>query len=157
MGTTLLQHLLHPSDFSQLAERIGRLTTARDDDIIETEYRMKHANGEWRWFHNFDTVLTRTLEGTPQQILSTARDITVRKQLEEAAQESAILAALGRMTTRLAHEINTPLASVKNSLLLIKSAIPPDHPEATYVTWCERELDRLERVVQRLLTAPQAE
>lgn len=154
MGTGILHYLVHPEDIQQFAERIRRLAEARDDDVVETECRMKHADGEWRWFHNLDTVFSRTDEGTPQRMLSASRDITTRKRLEEAARDSEIVAARNRLTARIAAEINTPLASAKNSLQLLKGAIPPEHPIAKYMNWCEQELDRIEHLVRQLLAAP---
>jgi PAS domain S-box-containing protein len=152
MGTGLLQQLLHPDDCLRLADRIERFVTARDGDVIEAEYRLKHANGEWRWFHSLDTVFLRTVEGVPQQILGTARDITERKRMEEALRESETLAALDRMTSRLAHEINNPLASIKNALLLLRNAVPANHPDAKYLSLGEREIDRIARVIRQMPT-----
>ena len=61
--------------------------------------------------------------GGREMMLSIERDITQRKAAEEALQASQSrllssekLASLGRLTAGLAHEINTPLASVMNSL-----------------------------------------
>ena len=39
------------------------------------------------------------------------------------------LAATGRVAAQVAHEINNPLAGIKNSFRLIKGAIPADHPD----------------------------
>jgi PAS domain-containing protein len=44
---------------------------------------MKNAYGQWRWFHTWEAVYSRTSEGLPEKIVGTAIDITDRKQLEE--------------------------------------------------------------------------
>jgi signal transduction histidine kinase len=62
---------------------------AEDDTVIETEYRMRHSNGEWRWLHTYNTIFTRDSNGEPRQILGTAQDITERKRLEQEVLEIA--------------------------------------------------------------------
>jgi len=74
--------LLHPEDVTQLTDRVRRLDDAEDGEIIETEYRLKSADGGWRWFHSRDTVFARA-DGLPLQILGAAQDITERKRAEE--------------------------------------------------------------------------
>ena len=75
-------NLLHPDDLPHLTTRIRRLDQAREGEIIEAEYRLRSASGEWRWFHSRDTVFAR-IDGLPQQILGAAQDITERKRAEE--------------------------------------------------------------------------
>jgi PAS domain S-box-containing protein len=71
--------LLHPEDLPKLAAIKQRLATARDGEVIENELRMKNANGEWRWLHTWEVVFNRTSEGLPNQIFTTAMDITACK------------------------------------------------------------------------------
>ncbi|BAY22903.1 two-component hybrid sensor and regulator [Calothrix sp. NIES-2100] len=86
MGTNLFQILLHPDDLSRLPAQLSRLKIAKDGEIIEYEYRMRHANGEWRWLYSWDAVFSRDAEGQVQQIIGTAQDITVRKLAEQENQ-----------------------------------------------------------------------
>lgn len=80
---SLFNKLWHLNDLAVLSERIKRFEQAKDGEVIETEYRLKHRLGEWRWFYSRDTIFSRTPEGKPWQILGTATDITNRKQMEE--------------------------------------------------------------------------
>jgi len=61
------------------------------------------------------------------------------------------LAATGRMVARIAHEINNPLAGIKNSFLLIKNAIPKDYPYYDYVPRIEKEIDRIIRIMRQMI------
>lgn len=79
MGKAFFAEFLHPEDVPKLAEIKKRLATARDGEVIENEFRMKNAHGEWRWLHTREVVFSRTSEGLPEQILSTALDITTCK------------------------------------------------------------------------------
>ena len=86
-SATVLRKLLHPEDVARVTTCLQRWATAADGDLVETEYRVKHASGEWRWLQGRETVFTRTAAGVPHQILGTAQDITARKRLEELLQE----------------------------------------------------------------------
>ena len=83
-GSAFFRQVLHPADLSYLSGELPRrFATAQDGDVIETEYRIQHANGRWCWFFSRDVVLTRSAGGAPRQILGTAQDITQRKRIEK--------------------------------------------------------------------------
>ncbi|MEQ9552214.1 MAG: PAS domain S-box protein [Coleofasciculus sp. G3-WIS-01] len=82
MGETLFSQLIHPDDLANVSARMESFATASDREIIETEYRMRRANGEWCWLYSRDTVFTQTPDGKPQQILGIATDITTIKLAE---------------------------------------------------------------------------
>jgi PAS domain S-box-containing protein len=83
MGTEFLANVMHPDDLARFLAAFKRFDAAKDGDILENEYRMRHANGEWRWFCSRDTVFTRNDDGSSGQIVGTTFDITERKQMEE--------------------------------------------------------------------------
>jgi PAS domain S-box-containing protein len=77
-------------------------------------------------------------------------DVSERKRTERRLRENEKLAATGRIAARVAHEINNPLAGIKNSFLLLRDSIPPDDPYFHYVTRIETEIDRIARIVRRM-------
>ncbi|WP_445635086.1 histidine kinase [Nostoc sp. DSM 114161] len=83
MGTQFLPTLMHPEDLARFASVFQELGSTEDNNIVENEYRMRHANGEWRWFCSRDTIFTTNADGSPHQIIGTTFDITERKQTEE--------------------------------------------------------------------------
>lgn len=87
MGSSVLEHLMHPEDFRQLDAHFHRISTAQDGDVLEIEYRMQHVNGEWHWLISRDTIFRRNPRGEVEQIIGTAQDITARKQAELALRE----------------------------------------------------------------------
>jgi PAS domain S-box-containing protein len=84
------------------------------------------------------------------QLLVDGRDITVRKRAEDVLREVESLTTMGRMAARVAHEINNPLAGIQNAFLLIKDAVPADHPHRAYVGAVEREIARIAGVTRQL-------
>ncbi|MDM9382318.1 PAS domain S-box protein [Chlorogloeopsis sp. ULAP01] len=87
MGSELFAQLMHPDDFAILPAQIERLNQAQDGEIIELEYRMRHASGEWHWLLSRDLVFTRTDDGLPSQIIGISHDITERKRAEAALRQ----------------------------------------------------------------------
>jgi hypothetical protein len=74
-----LSELIHPDDFPLLKERLRTLGAGSEGGVAEIAYRVRHADGEWRWLRSESLVFTRE----PLQILSTTQDITERKLAEE--------------------------------------------------------------------------
>ena len=110
MGTAMMSTLLNPDDLPEFFESVQKVELAKDGDVIECQYRMKHKNGEWRWMHSWDTVFLRTTDGKPKQILGTANDITDRKLDEEK-----LLASQQRISFLLQQ---TPIAVIELNLNL---------------------------------------
>ncbi|PSB31737.1 histidine kinase [filamentous cyanobacterium Phorm 46] len=110
MGTAMMSTLLNPDDLPAFFESVQKLERAKDGDVIECQYRMKHKNGEWRWMHSWDTVFLRTSDGKPKQILGTANDFTDRKLAQEK-----LLASQQRISFLLQQ---TPIAVIELNLNL---------------------------------------
>lgn len=88
MGKNFFPQLMHPDDLAQLPNHLEQLNHLQDGELLSLEYRLRHANGEWRWVYGRATVFSRTAEGSPKQVLGIALDISDRKQSEMALRES---------------------------------------------------------------------
>lgn len=79
------------------------------------------------------------------------REITELKQAQEALIQSEKIAAVGRLTSSIAHEINNPLESVMNSLFLARTS--PECPESIieFLLMAEEELQRVAHVTRQTL------
>jgi len=86
----LFGDLLHPDDVAVFAARAKNWLTVATGAFVESEYRVRHFTGEYRWLHSRETVLTRTADGRPREILGMARDATDRKRLGQLVQQRQI-------------------------------------------------------------------
>jgi len=77
-------------------------------------------------------------------------DVTERKLAEDALLRSEKLAAMGRLASTVAHEINNPLESVTNLLYLIRNEELPETARG-YLATAERELARLGNITRLTL------
>ena len=82
MGADFLVRVMHPEDLARFPAHIKSLNCADGQEIFNFEYRMRHQNGEWRWFSSEVRVYNRTADGSLKYILGVARHITKRKQTE---------------------------------------------------------------------------
>lgn len=106
-------------------------------------------DGERRLIHLVAApVLVREADGGCGLLM--ADDITDRKRAEELLLESERFAATGRMAARVAHEINNPLAAIKNAFRLVRTAVPGDHEFYKYVHSIDTEIDRVARIVRQM-------
>jgi PAS domain S-box-containing protein len=60
------------------------------------------------------------------------------------------LAALGKMVTVIAHEINNPIQTVKNTFYLLEDQIIPGSPAVEYLKMASAEADRISDLVAQL-------
>ncbi|UBF25918.1 GAF domain-containing protein [Kovacikia minuta CCNUW1] len=105
-GSSFLFSLLHPDDVKKLAEHQQRLYTARDNETFEIEYRLQRADGEWCWLSSRDTIFSRNQDGSPRQILGTAKEINHHKQIEEELRQQT---ERERLVSRIAERIHQSL------------------------------------------------
>ena len=84
LNSDFIQEQIHPEDLKLFPAHVQRLDRAKEGEICQLEYRMRHRNGEWRWFCSQDRVYKRTVDGEVGQILGIATDITERKQAQIA-------------------------------------------------------------------------
>ncbi|MBN1824817.1 MAG: PAS domain S-box protein [Candidatus Eisenbacteria bacterium] len=74
------------------------------------------------------------------------------RELERRQRAVDRLAATARLAAGIAHEINNPLAAIKNSISLIRDAVPPDHPNLEFVEIVQNEIERLAEIVRLMYT-----
>jgi signal transduction histidine kinase len=92
----------------------------------------------------------RDKAGDELGIATVSRDLTEEKRGEAALVRSEKLAAVGRLATSIAHEINNPLAAITN-LLYLALAYDNTVEVQELLTQADRELRRVSKVANQTL------
>lgn len=146
-------------------EEIFPLTTIGDGAALENPVRQVLESGSAN-VRATDTVLLRRdgnwllIKDTASPIRNHGKkisgavlvfyDITQQKAAEKALHQSERLAALGRLATTVAHEINNPLEAVTNLVYLAKeSAVQED--VRGYLRVADEELSRIAYITRQTL------
>jgi signal transduction histidine kinase len=78
-------------------------------------------------------------------------DLARRKELEEEVRKAERLAALGRLSAGVAHEIRNPLAGIRTTAELLHDRLEQDADLVRFVDVILEETERLDRIVSSLL------
>src|ERR1700678_480087 len=89
--------------------------------------------------------------GTPMGVLIALRDVESLERIGSQLQVSERLAALGRVTAGVAHEVKNPLNSMRLWLEVLKANMPIDPEPQQAVKMLDSEIDRLDRAVKTFL------
>lgn len=115
---------------------------------FQVQFRSVLPNGELRWFE---------CRGTPSPrekslFRGVTMDITERKQGELALLRSEKLAAIGRLSATIAHEMNNPLEAVTNLLFLCSADQTLSQQTRKYLDGADQELRRLASIARHTLS-----
>lgn len=133
-------------DLVQVATRNGRASGPRENHEIETELRTRHDQAA-----PVAVSVSAVPHAGQQLLLVIARDISERQRIAQQLVQAEKLAALGRLSASLAHEINNPLQAIHNSVHLLLSRPLPEEKRQRYLSMTQEEVERLISIVQRML------
>jgi PAS domain S-box-containing protein len=71
--------VMHPDDVPEMITHIEHMRNARDGEVREVEYRLRHADGSYHFYCDRNTVFKRDEKGNVIEKLGIAQDITERK------------------------------------------------------------------------------
>ena len=83
------------------------------------------------------------------------QDVTELRELQDRMKDQERLAALGRLASGLAHEINTPLTGISSFAQMLGDMTPQDDPRASLVDKLVNQSFRVSRIVSNLRQAIQ--
>ena len=102
-----------------IRERYERVARGERLENIVLEGELDAQPGTFRsWLINYTPIFGA--DGKVQAISTVALDVTAQRRAEKALIQSEKLAAVGRLASSIAHEINNPLESVTNLLYLAR-------------------------------------
>ena len=106
---------IHPEDLPRVKDAVQ--TAIREDSVYRAEYRVFWPDGSLHWI-SASGRLIRFNDGTTPQMAGVTLDVTQKHLSEAALLQTEKLAAVGRLASSIAHEINNPLEAVTNLLYL---------------------------------------
>lgn len=74
------------------------------------------------------------------------------QKMREALLQSEKLAAMGRLTSQIAHELNNPIYGIMNTLELLKTEIPPESKRRRILELSLSETQRLAEMLKNMLS-----
>ncbi len=92
----------------------------------------------------------RNRQGELTHFVGIQTDVTARVEFEAALRESEKLAAVGRLASSIAHEINNPLESIMNLLFLAQHTDEADEVRG-YIMQADKELQRVSLITSQSL------
>lgn len=101
-----------------------------------------------------DVEVTTTVLGEPGRIRGVVgifRDLSLKRRLEEAERRVSRLAGTEEVAMGIAHEIRTPLASIRGAVQELTRDLPADATDRRLADVVRRESDRLDRLLQGFL------
>ncbi len=153
-----LQTFMHPEDAKSAQKHFRQLSRTSNGKIFEFEYRMQHKSGEWRWFRSRDRVFKRDENGTAEEILGIALDVTERKKATEEVRESEERMRLATEATAVGiWEWNVITNQIRWNarMFRIYGIAPTEGGIVPYTAWSEsvlpEELSRQEDLLQETL------
>ncbi len=74
------------------------------------------------------------------------------QKIQQALLQSEKLAAMGRLTSQIAHELNNPIYGIMNTLELLKTEIPPESKRRRILELSLSETQRLSEMLRNMLS-----
>lgn len=148
----------YTADARQAGEPQRALDVALKDGKFEEEGWRVRKNGQPFWASAVIEII-RDDDGEPLGFASVTRDITDRKQAEEALEraraalaETQKMEALGQLTGGMAHDFNDLLMAVLGSLELLRKRLPADPKVERLLDNAMKGAERGVALTQRMLS-----
>ncbi|TDG17460.1 PAS domain S-box protein, partial [Paracraurococcus ruber] len=162
---------IHPED-APAREAAHQRVLSGEADRLESEYRVRQADGSWRWISQQAMVVERVAgSGAPARLVGVTRDVTVRRDLlaelerlveertaalrrsEARLAEAARMEALGRLAGGIAHDFNNVLQAVQGGIALGAKRLRRDPDGALrFLDMAAESTERGAAVTSRLLS-----
>ncbi|HWW21798.1 MAG TPA: PAS domain-containing protein [Steroidobacteraceae bacterium] len=113
--------MIHPDD---LAQTILLMQDQRDTGgDFRAEYRMRAKDGSWRWIHCFGRTVANPDPNAPKRMAGVHLDVTERREAEIRSHAAERLESVGKLAAGVAHEINTPVQFVSDSIYFVRDGL----------------------------------
>lgn len=87
-GFAFLTTIIHPDDLPVVKTFIQEYLTYQTETPRELEYRIKSAEGDYRWIRSTYNIFRRDENGFPVEVVGISKDVTIAKRQEKQLQTS---------------------------------------------------------------------
>ena len=148
VGQSLMSEA-HPDDRSRFASALHAVIDHPGEIFERTEFRMRRADGSWRWMEATGT--NQIGNSAVGGVVINARDISDTKDAEaEVARQREKLAAMGSLLAGVAHELNNPLSIVVGRATMLQEEAS-DTATRTTADKIRAAAERCARIVRTFL------
>lgn len=140
--------LIHPEDRARVQQQVVEALAEKVNYGVE--YRGIWPDNSEHWVRSSGVVM-RNEQGDAVRMVGIDTDITDQKLATEAQLRTEKLAAVGRLASSIAHEINNPLESVTNLIYLVRSSAETSPETHEYMEIADRELRRVSNIASQTL------
>jgi two-component system, OmpR family, phosphate regulon sensor histidine kinase PhoR len=113
-----------------------------DKTCVEASFEEEIYIDSTKMFLGASVSSLKSDDGKTCGIIAVLRDITKRKEIDEAK---------SNFISTVSHELRTPLTSIKNAVSIIESSEAVDDTLQKFVGIANRNIDRLERLINEIL------
>lgn len=131
----------------QLQSAISKGTTCRYDDVVYT------SNGQTKLLRIICTPFKKSKTAKNPGAIAIIEDVTEKVNIQRQSANTERLAAVGRLASKVAHELNDPLDGILRYVNLTMRIIEKENLEKPkeYLTQCRKGLMRMVQIVSELL------
>lgn len=158
IGKMNIRELYPPGVAQEVMQKMRSPDDGEAGKLASYKVVLRNRWGEW-----IDCDLSASLiydhEGNEICSVGICKDLRERLKMEERLQEtqqrllqSEKLAAMGRLTSQIAHELNNPIYGIMNTLELLKTEVTPESKRRKILEMSLSETQRLSEMLRNMLS-----
>lgn len=152
---SVFDELIHPSDLQLAKYNDEHFQKFNTQNIVELEFRLKDAEGNWRWIKSRESPFLYSSDNKLVQILGSAHDVTESKNFEiqllnTNKELKSVNEELDSFVYRASHDLRAPMSSILGLVNLAKKDNKDDNM-LVYFEMIEKSIEKLVSVTQDLI------
>jgi PAS domain S-box-containing protein len=160
-STSVWRERVHPQDLQAMLQALSSHLHGHRP-AYEMEFRLRAADGSWRWVLSRGRVVERDAQGLALRAVGTLTDLSARREAEQlrAERDRALAAsqAKSEFLSRMSHELRTPLNAVLGFAQLLSQRLGQAtvQEQQRHIAQIEQSGWHLLRLIDQLLALSEA-